>query len=195
MTLTLRDRRRLETAREIQQATLKLAMAGGLDDVTTEAIAEAVGISTRTFFNYYPNKESAAIGIPPGFRDADKAALRSGRGPLADDIKTFLDKHMAALAKDETTLRMVRNVVHSNAKASGVLDRIHLAERDEMVECLRARVPDVHVAVALASNAATCTSRAIHLWENDESVPLAQALDRVWAGQIAAARLLAGPLD
>ena len=194
MTLSLRERRRLETARDIQQATLELALAEGLEVITADAIAAAAGVSTRTFFNYYPNKESAAIGTPPGFRAEDKAALRTGRNALAVDLKQFLDRHMAALAEDETTLRMVRKVVHANAKASGVLDRFHLAERDELAECLRARVEDEQVAMALATNATACSSRAIYLWENDESVPLAEALDRVWAGQIAAARLLAYPL-
>jgi AcrR family transcriptional regulator len=195
MTLNLRDRRRLETAREIQQATLKLAMAGGLDGVATEAIAEAAGVSKRTFFNYYPNKESAAIGTPPSFRAEDMAALRAGGNALATDIKAFLDKHMAALAENETTLRMVRKVVHANIKASSVLDRFQLAKRDELAECLRARVNDEQVALALATNAMACTSQAIHLWENEESVPLAKALDIIWTGQIAAARLLAAPLD
>ncbi|QPM92192.1 TetR/AcrR family transcriptional regulator [Pseudooceanicola algae] len=190
MTLSLRDRRRLETAREIQQATLRLAMREGFDAVTTEAIAAEAGISTRTFFNYYPNKESSAIGVPPGYRTEDKAALRTGTGPLATDIKAFLDRHMMALAENEETLRMVRKIVRANAKASGVLDRIHLDERDELAECLRPRVNDVHVAIALAANAAACTSRAIHLWENEDSVPLAQALDTIWAGQVTAARLL-----
>jgi AcrR family transcriptional regulator len=195
MTVSLRERRRQETAREIQKATLELALAEGLDAITTDAIAAAAGVSTRTFFNYYPNKEAAAIGTPPGFQAEDKAALRTGRNALATDLKQFLDKHMAALAEDETTLRMVRHVVHANRKASGELNRIHLAERAELAECLRARVEDEQVAMALATSATACSSRAIHLWENDESVPLAEALDRVWAGLIAAARLLAPPSD
>lgn len=193
MTLSLRERRRLQTARDIQRATLKLALAEGLDAITTDAIAAAAGVSTRTFFNYYPNKEAAAIGTPPGFRDEDKAALRAGRNALAVDLKQFLDRHMAALAEDETILRMVGKVVHANSKASGLLDRVVLGECTELAECLRARVNDDQVAMALAANATACTARAIHLWENDESVSLAEALDRVWAGQIAAARLLAHP--
>ena len=51
MTLPLRERRRQETALLIQRATLELAMENGLDAVTTDAIAAASGVSTRTFFN------------------------------------------------------------------------------------------------------------------------------------------------
>ncbi|MCP3877409.1 MAG: TetR/AcrR family transcriptional regulator, partial [Sulfitobacter sp.] len=49
----------------IQLATLDLAVKKGLENVTTEEIAATTGISTRTFFNYYTNKETAAVGAPP----------------------------------------------------------------------------------------------------------------------------------
>lgn len=67
MTLSLRQKRRQETARDIQRATLELALARGLEHVTTEEIAQVAGVSTRTFFNYFNNKEAAAIGIPQAF--------------------------------------------------------------------------------------------------------------------------------
>ncbi len=68
MTLSLRERRRQQTARDIQLATLDLAVKKGLENVTTEEIAATTGISTRTFFNYYTNKETAAVGARPPFR-------------------------------------------------------------------------------------------------------------------------------
>lgn len=67
MTVSLRERRRQQTARDIQLATLDLAVKKGLENVTTEEIAATTGISTRTFFNYYTNKETAAVGAPPPF--------------------------------------------------------------------------------------------------------------------------------
>lgn len=195
MTNSLRERRRQETARDIQRATLELAIAQCLEKTTAEAIAERAGVSARTFFNYYPNKEAAAIGTPPGFHPEAMATLRTGRGRLANDLKQFLDKHMAILASDETTLRMVRKVIHSNAKANSILDSFLRAERDDLTECLRERVSDEQVARALASNAVDCTSRAIQLWEKDESTTLDEALDIVWSAQIEAARQLAVPFD
>ena len=107
MTVSLRERRRQQTARDIQLATLDLAVKKGLENVTTEEIAATTGISTRTFFNYYTNKETAAVGAPPPFSEAAKEALRSGNGPLADDLKMFLDQHFAALTNDEPILKMI----------------------------------------------------------------------------------------
>ncbi len=191
MTLSLRQRRQIETARDIQKATLALADQHGFDSVTTDEIAVAAGISTRTFFNYFTNKEAAAIGAPPGFQDEDLAALRSGTAPLAVDLKRFLDRHIEALARDEARLRNVRKIGRISPKARSILDGFLLAECHELAECLMARVNNHQTAEALANNATNATARAISLWEQDQSMELGTALDLVWEGQISAARLLA----
>src|SRR3984957_15094076 len=65
----LRERRRRQTSADIRGAALRLARERGWDKVTVDNICNEAGISTRTFFNYFPNKESAiAYGpsdIPP----------------------------------------------------------------------------------------------------------------------------------
>lgn len=191
MTLSLRERRRQETARDIQMATLDLAIQRGLEGVTTEDIAAAAGVSTRTFFNYYPNKEAAAIGAPPAFRDEDKAALRNGTGSLAGDVKLFLDRHMEVLAADEPVLRMVGTVLRSNEKARGILEGFQNQERRDLTECLCHRVKDRQTAAALASSSVDAIIRAIYLWEHRDDLSLGAALDVIWEGMIQASRLLA----
>jgi AcrR family transcriptional regulator len=67
--LGLRERRRRQTSADIRDAAVRLTLERGFDKVTIEEICTEAGISTRTFFNYFPNKESAlAYGpsdIPP----------------------------------------------------------------------------------------------------------------------------------
>ncbi len=193
MTLSLREKRRQETARDIQKSTLKLAVSHDLDNVTTEEIAAAAGISTRTFFNYYANKEAAAIGHPPSFRDDEIEALRSGSGELAADLKLFLDRHIATLAGDEDILRMVGKVLQSNEKARGILDGFLMTERHLLTECLSERVGNRQTAAALASYATDAIGRAIFLWEHAKSMSLNEALDVVWGGVIDASRVLIEP--
>ena len=48
---------------DIHVAALSLAMDGGLTSATIDRIAEKAGISRRTFFNYFPSKEDAILGI------------------------------------------------------------------------------------------------------------------------------------
>lgn len=190
MTLPLRERRRQETALLIQRATLELAMENGLDAVTTDAIAAASGVSTRTFFNYYPNKEAAAIGHPPAFTEAQMNALRDGSGPLAADLKHFLDSHMKALLEREDIVRLVGGVLRSNDKARGILEGLLGAERQVLTEALCARVDNRQTAATLANNVTSAIGAAIFLWQKEDGIALSAALDVVWDGLIDASRLL-----
>lgn len=193
MTVSLRERRRQQTAREIQLATLELAVRHGLENVTTEEIAASAGVSTRTFFNYYTNKETAAVGSPPPFRQEDKDALRDGTGALAEDIKRFLDQHFEILVRDEPILRMLGSVMQSNEKARGILEGFLIVERGELTECLCKRVHNRQSAAALASAITDAIGRAIYLWNHEPDLSLGAAMDVVWDGLIDASGLLAAP--
>lgn len=195
MTLSLREKRRRETARDIQLVTLQLAVQRGLENVTTDDIAASVGISTRTFFNYYANKEAAAIGRPPAFPKEDKEALMKGKGALAEDIKLFLNRRMEIMARDGHILKMIGTIVRSNEKARGILEGFLHLERRELTECLSGRVEDPEAAAALARIVTDAIKGAIFLWEHEENVSMGEALDAVWEGIITAARLLACPPD
>ncbi|WP_153770305.1 TetR/AcrR family transcriptional regulator [Labrenzia sp. CE80] len=172
-------------------ATLELSLQNGLDQITTEEIAAFAGISTRTFFNYYKNKEAAAIGVPPAFRKEDTDALREGTAPLAHDLKLLLDKHIEILSGDEAILKMVGSVLRSNEKARGILEGFLTIERRNLEECLFVRVKCHQTAVALASLATNAIGQAIFLWEHEEGLSLGAALDTIWAGLINASQLLA----
>ena len=170
-------------------------MQNGLENVTTDEIAVASGVSTRTFFNYYPNKEAAAIGHPPDFSENDKEALRAGTAPLAEDLKRLLDSQMETLAKDEAILRMVGKILRCNEKARGILDGVLSAQREDLTEVLCSRVFNRQTAAALAHNATSAIGGAIFLWEHEEGIALDEALNRVWEGLIDASRRLSATAD
>ncbi|MAN59693.1 MAG: hypothetical protein CMC08_07650 [Flavobacteriaceae bacterium] len=195
MTVSLRERRRQQTARDIQIATLELAAEKGLETITTEEIAAAAGVSTRTFFNYFTNKETAAIGAPPAFKEEDLQALREGTGSLAADIKIFLDKHIEVLAGDEPILKLIGSVLRSNEKARGILEGFLAMGRIELRDCLNTRVGNPYAAAALASSIMDTIGRAIYLWEHEDGLSLVAALDVIWEGTIRASQLLAAPSE
>lgn len=57
----LRERKKFATKEALGRAALDLAIERGLDVVTAELIAEAAGVSTRTFHNYFSCKEDAVL--------------------------------------------------------------------------------------------------------------------------------------
>ncbi|MEX1004723.1 MAG: TetR family transcriptional regulator [Acidimicrobiia bacterium] len=85
--LDRRTRRKLATHRALAHAARQLVMERGLADVTTEEIADAAGVSPRTFFNYFSCKEEAIVGVDPSVltalaeeveaRPADESPVRA----------------------------------------------------------------------------------------------------------------------
>lgn len=60
---SLRARRKAETWSALHEAAAALAVEHGVDGTTVEAVAEAAGVSARTFFNYFRSKEDAILGM------------------------------------------------------------------------------------------------------------------------------------
>lgn len=61
-TTGLRARKRAATRSAITTAARILTAQNGLNGFTIEQLCEEVGISRRTFFNYFPTKEDAILG-------------------------------------------------------------------------------------------------------------------------------------
>jgi AcrR family transcriptional regulator len=72
----LRERKRHETSERIIEQGLKLFVKNGYEATTLEAIAEAAGISRRTFFYYFKSKEDILLAAhDSGFREALRPAM------------------------------------------------------------------------------------------------------------------------
>ncbi|WP_344671004.1 TetR family transcriptional regulator [Catenulispora yoronensis] len=83
LTESLRERKKLETRKNLSWAAIGLALQrGGLEHVRTEEIAEAAGVSPRTFNNYFRSREEA-IGAVAGDR-ARRVALAFADRPAEE---------------------------------------------------------------------------------------------------------------
>lgn len=59
----LRERKKLATRQALGLAAMRLAIDRGLDNVLVEDIAEAAGVSARTFNNYFASKYEAICAL------------------------------------------------------------------------------------------------------------------------------------
>jgi AcrR family transcriptional regulator len=84
----LRERKKMATRKALGMAAMRLAMDRGLDNVLVEDIAESVGVSTRTFNNYFSSKYEAicALGFDRAMRIGSALRERPADEALWDAI-------------------------------------------------------------------------------------------------------------
>lgn len=66
-----RARKKQQTRLALHEAALRLVEEQGLDGTTIEQVCQAVDVSPRTFFNYFPSKAAAALNLPESGAAAD----------------------------------------------------------------------------------------------------------------------------
>lgn len=93
----LRERKKAATRSALIAAALRLAVERGPDGVTVEDIADAAGVSVRTFFNYFATKEAAFV--------ADD--LERGRRFVAAVVGSAADRPVWDLLREAAASTMV----------------------------------------------------------------------------------------
>ncbi|GAB2685441.1 TetR/AcrR family transcriptional regulator [Nocardia thraciensis] len=85
----LREQKKRRTLLDLCMAARRLTLERGLDATTAEDVAKAVGVSPRTFFNYYETKLDAVVGPVGEIGDPDSRERFVAGGPtgvLIDDL-------------------------------------------------------------------------------------------------------------
>jgi AcrR family transcriptional regulator len=115
----LRERKKVATRHALGVAAMRLAMERGLDNVLVEDIAEAAGVSTRTFNNYFASKYEAICALAFDRAMAIGAALneRPASEPIWEAItRAVMSEYSAAdRALDEEWMAGIRLVTSTPA--------------------------------------------------------------------------------
>ena len=171
----LRERRRRQTSADIRDAAVRLAQERGFDKVTIDAICVEAGISTRTFFNYFPTKESA-IAYGPSDIPADLAEdfVAAGAAPyrvVLAELITLAAHHL----RDMPPRREQAAAMLELAKSSPAVLAAFLAELERFQNQLtdivarRQRMgPDDEIPALIAALALTAVRSGIERWASDK---------------------------
>lgn len=180
----LRERKKAETRAALQDAALRLADRYGMDKVSVEAIAEHAGVSPRTFFNYFPSKEDAIVGMSPSIPSplADHLRARPADEPPLVALREAIKGSLERLREDPDRWVIRRRLVQRHPEiAARYAARLAEVEQDLVVEvALRLDVdPDRDVYPATLVGAAMAATRvAMAVWqEHDEPPELDRLLD------------------
>ncbi|MGW4224557.1 TetR family transcriptional regulator [Streptomyces bauhiniae] len=173
--LRLRTRRLVTEA--LSDTALELFDASGFDQVTVADIARAAGISPRSFFRYFPNKEDVVFGdrIPTAEEVSDELRRHlAGHTPWDALRATFVVAAEQMDADAGRWKRATRVICHTPALRARYLEK-HLAWTGVLVPELAARLkPEPGGPVArlkaqtMVNTALACFDVALESWADDE---------------------------
>jgi AcrR family transcriptional regulator len=140
--IPLRERQRRTLRAEIQLAALRMFATHGYDNVTTEAIAEKVGISPSTFFRHVPSKEHLLLGATQRGRAQIVASFlaRPNDEDIADSMAAAFLARTSQFLDEPEVVELWRRAM---ASAPAELRRASLLNRedcDELIAAVAARL-------------------------------------------------------
>lgn len=177
----LRERKRQETSGRIIEKGLKLFVKNGFEATTLAAIAQAAGISRRTFFYYFKSKEDILLAAhDSGFREALRPAMlgeSADQAPLA-----AVERCLIKLAsRHETTESLVFDRLMQSTEALRARKEAGFVEAEQVLleaMCELWPLPGRRDGLRLVAMVAMGTLRlALDKWkQNDAARPLAYYL-------------------
>ncbi|MFF8590366.1 TetR family transcriptional regulator [Streptomyces sp. NPDC015220] len=194
----LRERKKQRTRGALLRAALELFTTQGYERTTVDDIADAVGVSQRTFFRYFPGKEEAAFAVQDmveahfveslRVRPPAEAPLEALRRAVLDGWDTINDA-VASVVPVELYLRMFRVIESTPALLAAHLRRS--VETEETIARLLAERegldadtdPRPRLAVAVFGGVIRVTGRQWSAGE-DSSLEAIRALTAAYLDQI-----------
>ena len=186
--LGLRERKKAATRGALTSAALRLAVERGVDNVTAEDIAEAAGVSARTFFNYFATKEEAFVAddLERGRRFVASVAAAPADAPVWDLLRTAAVSTLATSTLPSRDQALKEKLVRTSATVvAEVLASFVRLEQELVVELARRTAPSSPLHARLLSAAVVAAVRAAtETWlvsNSDSTAAYVDLLDEAFA--------------
>jgi AcrR family transcriptional regulator len=183
----LRERKKLATRQALALAALRLTVERGLDGVLVEDIAAEVGVSPRTFNNYFSSKAEAICALALDRAQRAGAALRARPPgePLRDAISATVVAEFAGGAVPEQVPDRVwfagLRLVLATPAIQGEYLRVRAAMQEALSAAIRDRLalpPESLLPDVIGGAVATaCDVASYHWLHADPPVPLRSLLE------------------
>jgi AcrR family transcriptional regulator len=150
--LPLRERKKAETRTAIHEAALRLVAENGVGHASVDAICSEAGVSTRTFFNYFPSKVSAVVGLPSFVvTDAQRDAFlaRDGERWLVRDLCDLVGSVLDTAARDGADREAIRDLLGRRPEVAPDVIRFAAALRHDIVALAEQRTTPARARLAV----------------------------------------------
>jgi AcrR family transcriptional regulator len=181
-----RERKKRATRRALALAALQLSVERGLDQVVTEDIARAAGVSPRTFNNYFSSKYEAICSLA-----VDRAAnigasllARPAEQPLWEAIEqVVLEQYRDADSQSDQDWMVGLRLVTRTPALLGEYLRAQSLTRDLLEQAIARRLSiegrrDLGARVIAAAVTAACEVAIDHWLEAEPTPPLVPLVRR-----------------
>ena len=185
--LGLRERKKQAARRALAQAALRIALERGVDQLRVEDIANEVGVSARTFNNYFSSKEEAVCSFIVEHQERVREALlaRPADEPLWEAVvNAAVDRYAEGDRPRREDVWRMRDMMKHTALFSEML-RAHATVERVLAEAIADRAGELanplHARM-MASIVQGATRVAFDVWLNgsveDEFLPIFTGLLR-----------------
>lgn len=167
-----RQTRSKATVDAILDATARVLIAQGFDGLTTNAVAEAAGVSIGSLYQYFPNKEALVAAMIETHLDAKNAMTlgelqRVAALPLARAVRVMIELTIANYREQPELKRVLieqvprvgrmAKVAALHAGTLQMISALFVARRAE----LNVRDPDMAAFVVMSAIEAICQKAAL----------------------------------
>jgi AcrR family transcriptional regulator len=182
----LRERKKQATREALRAAALRLALERGPDNVRVDDIAEAAGVSPRTYNNYFSSREEAIVAAVTAERSARVAAAVAARPvdvSLADAVVDAVVGQYTDPGDDARDALLM--ITTSPALRACYVNTVTALERP-LAEAIAERCPqtDPLTAEVLAASVGAAAKVAVRRWLRSTGKPASPAGLVVTAGAL-----------
>jgi AcrR family transcriptional regulator len=160
----LRERKKQATRVALREAALRLAIEHGPANVRVDDIAEAAGVSPRTYNNYFSSREEAIVAAVTADRENRIAAAVAERSPDTRLTEAIIDAITEQYTDPDEQSRDALLLITTNPGLRTAFLDAPAALEDPLQEVIATRVGDQQTARVLAASVAAAVRVALERW-------------------------------